>query len=210
MQVLKTLMVAVTYLFLGLLLAPFAVDYLGPYYDRVGREIFEPEKVVVTKIEKVMVPVSRPVQKPIQIPVAIPKADYTESTEDLYCMAHGIYLEGRNQSVEGQIQIGYVIMNRVKTKSHGWPDTICGVVYKRKAFSFTLDKPYINLGNSVERAAYIRAIRVAKGVIDGTFEDKTEGATHYFAPKGMKDGKDPWWAKDYEVVAKVEDHIFLK
>ena len=196
---LMVLSASALYFCIGVFASPFIIDSFKKQEVKV---------VEVKEVEKIYI--SRPAPKPIQIPVAIPKADYTENTQDLYCMAHGIYLEARNQDVEGQIQVGYVIKNRVEANSHGWPNTVCGVVYKRKAFSFTLDKPYINLGDPIERAAYIRAIRVAKGVIDGTFEDKTNGATHYYALDGMKDKKEPWWAKSYTVVGVVGDHTFLK
>lgn len=131
-------------------------------------------------------------------------------SNDLYCLAHNIFHEARGESVEGQIQVGYVTMNRVKVKSHGWPDDVCGVVFQRKQFSWTLDKPYVDLGNPGERQAYVRAVNVAAGVLSGLYEDKTEGSTHYYAVNGMKGKNPPWWAESYKTVKVVGNHTFLK
>ena len=62
-------------------------------------------------------------------------SDYTSS--DLYLMAKCIYAEGRGESYTGQVAIGAVIMNRVKSPS--FPNTIAGVVYQKGAFTAVSD-----------------------------------------------------------------------
>jgi spore germination cell wall hydrolase CwlJ-like protein len=42
------------------------------------------------------------------------------------CLAEVVFYEGRNETVEGQIAIAQVVLNRVR--SGQWPDTICAVV----------------------------------------------------------------------------------
>jgi spore germination cell wall hydrolase CwlJ-like protein len=42
------------------------------------------------------------------------------------CLAEAVYYEGRNETVEGQIAIAQVVLNRVR--SGQWPHTICAVV----------------------------------------------------------------------------------
>ena len=44
------------------------------------------------------------------------------------CLATAIYFEARGEPVEGQIAVGQVIMNRVRSPQ--FPETICGVVYQ--------------------------------------------------------------------------------
>ena len=52
---------------------------------------------------------------------------YTSS--DVYLMAKAIYAEGRGESYTGQVAIGAVIMNRVKSPE--FPNTIAGVIYQK-------------------------------------------------------------------------------
>jgi spore germination cell wall hydrolase CwlJ-like protein len=42
------------------------------------------------------------------------------------CLAEAVYYEGRQESMEGQIAVAQIVLNRVR--SGKWPDTICGVV----------------------------------------------------------------------------------
>ena len=58
------------------------------------------------------------------------------------CLATAIYFEARGEPVQGQIAVGQVILNRVR--SPNFPETICGVVYQGQMspgcqFSFTCD-----------------------------------------------------------------------
>ncbi len=57
-------------------------------------------------------------------------SSYTSS--DLYLLAKCIYAEGRGESYTGQVAIGAVIMNRVRSSK--FPNTIAGVVYQQGAF----------------------------------------------------------------------------
>lgn len=52
---------------------------------------------------------------------------------DRYLLANLIYCEAGNQSYEGQVGVGAVVMNRVM--SSRYPDTITGVIYQHKQFS---------------------------------------------------------------------------
>jgi spore germination cell wall hydrolase CwlJ-like protein len=42
------------------------------------------------------------------------------------CLADAVYFEARNETIEGQIAVAQVVLNRVR--SGKWPDTICAVV----------------------------------------------------------------------------------
>lgn len=50
------------------------------------------------------------------------------SSSDLYLLAKTIYAEGRGEPYTGQVAIGAVILNRVKSSS--FPNTVAGVVYQ--------------------------------------------------------------------------------
>lgn len=194
----KTFVVGVAALYFGL--GAFAAPWI--------KDVVENEKQ--EEIETLVIYQDVFIDRPAPRPEVVYLNTEVSHDEDLYCLAHNIYHEARGETVEGQIAVGYVTMNRVKTSSHNWPDTVCGNVFQRKQFSWTLDRPYINLSRESERRAYVRAVRIASGVLEGKWEDKTEGATHYYAIKGMKDQKEPWWAGDYKVVSVVGNHTFLK
>jgi spore germination cell wall hydrolase CwlJ-like protein len=58
------------------------------------------------------------------------------------CLAIAIYFEARGEPVRGQVAVGQVILNRVRSPL--FPETICGVVYQGQMqkgcqFSFTCD-----------------------------------------------------------------------
>ena len=55
------------------------------------------------------------------------------SEEDLLLLSAIIYCEAGGESYEGQLAVGYVIMNRVRSKL--FPNTISGVVYQKNQFS---------------------------------------------------------------------------
>ena len=48
------------------------------------------------------------------------------------CMAYAIYAEANTQSLETKYGVGYLILNRVKTKRYG--KDICDVVYSKGQF----------------------------------------------------------------------------
>ena len=62
-----------------------------------------------------------------------------------------IYFEAGNQSLSGKEAVALVTLNRMRASNY--PDTVCGVVYQRKQFSWTFLKKNHNppLDNILER-----------------------------------------------------------
>lgn len=124
------------------------------------------------------------------------------------CLAAGIYFEARGESLEGQLGVASVILNRVSAENY--PDTICGVVYQgasRKTgcqFSFTCDARVNKVPN--ERRAWARALRTAEYVTMGRMH-QTELAPAMFY---HADYVQPYWAASMVEVAKIGRHIFYK
>ena len=58
-------------------------------------------------------------------------------TSDLQLMARAINGEARGESYEGQVAVGAVILNRVKSSE--FPNTIAGVIYEPGAFTAVSD-----------------------------------------------------------------------
>lgn len=60
-------------------------------------------------------------------------SEITFAEGDRYLLANLIYCEAGNQPYEGQVAVGAVVINRVK--SAVFPDTVVGVIYQNKQFS---------------------------------------------------------------------------
>jgi spore germination cell wall hydrolase CwlJ-like protein len=149
---------------------------------------------------------------PIPDPVSTAEPDATGLTggdrgNARECLATAIYFEARGESAKGQRAVGEVILAR--TRQHGRPRTVCGVVYEgsRRStgcqFSFTCDGIADVVRNN---AAWVRAKRVA-GIVLNTRGRKrvSRGATHYHATSVR-----PYWASSLRKVARIGSHIFYR
>ena len=127
--------------------------------------------------------------------------------EELYCMQQNIYFEARNQSTLGQVSVAWVTLNRVE--SNRYPDTICEVVWQHKQFSWTHDGLADTPGNNkIEQKAWEDAGLIAEVVLlDWALsrQSPVENATMYHA-----DYVTPYWSSSYELVTKIDSHIFYK
>ena len=61
----------------------------------------------------------------------------SSNTSDIQLMARAINGEARGEPYEGQVAVGAVILNRVKSSK--FPNTIAGVIYKSGAFTAVSD-----------------------------------------------------------------------
>jgi N-acetylmuramoyl-L-alanine amidase len=127
--------------------------------------------------------------------------------ESLQCLALNIYYEARGEPGAGQLAVGEVTMNRVR--SGIYPPTVCEVVYQKNwdplrrrfvgAFSWTeFDHVPPPRGNEWEHAW-----TAAENVYFGRHAATLEGATLYHAARIR-----PSWARNREPVARVGRHVF--
>lgn len=133
----------------------------------------------------------------------IPNAFYNEQSytaEDHVCLAKNIYFEARNESMKGQMAVAIVTLNRVKDPRY--PNTVCGVVYDNKQFSWYSDGLSDRPRNkkSWNDIAILASAMLAP---DTTLYDYTYGSTHYHA-----DYVAPYW-KEYMVYkTTIDTHLF--
>jgi spore germination cell wall hydrolase CwlJ-like protein len=122
------------------------------------------------------------------------------------CLARAVYFEARSESELGQMAVAKVILNR--TRSEGFPKSICGVVYQGSnrrnscQFSFACD----GLADDVKDPdAWERSKSVAKRAIagDASVANKMKGAINYHA-----DYVKPKWSKTMRRLVKIGRHIF--
>ena len=72
---------------------------------------------------------------------AITHADEFYNETDLYYLSHLIYCESGNQTLEGKIAVGNVVLNR--TISPAFPNSICDVIFQRNQF-YSDDDPLLH------------------------------------------------------------------
>jgi len=136
--------------------------------------------------------------------VEVPKKYTCKEDPECAYLAEAIYFEARGESLEGQIAVGWVILNRVNSRY--FPNSIAEVIKYRCHFSYRCDG---SMKQGIrEKSAYEQAKRIAKGIVLGVYEDPTNGANHYLNPK--KVSVIPKWARVYPVVASIGNHIFHK
>ena len=116
---------------------------------------------------------------------------YTSS--DVYLLAKTIYAEGRGEPYVGQVAIGAVIMNRIRSAS--FPNTVSGVVYQRGAFT-AVDDGQINLTPNET------ALKAARDAINGW--DPTGGALYYYNPAVATSA----WIFDRQTITVIGKHVF--
>lgn len=116
---------------------------------------------------------------------------YTNS--DTYLLARCIYGEARGESYTGQVAVGAVVLNRVK--SSDFPNTISGVIYQKHAFTAVSDGQ-INLTPDQT------AINAAKDAMNGW--DPTGGCLYYYNPVTATSE----WIFSRETVITIGKHVF--
>ena len=115
------------------------------------------------------------------------------SSSDVYLLAKTIYAEGRGEPYVGQVAIGAVILNRVR--SDAFPNSVSGVVYQKHAFTAVSDGQ-INLTPNET------AIKAAKDAIGGW--DPSGGALYYYNPAVATSS----WIFDRQTVTVIGKHVF--
>lgn len=129
------------------------------------------------------------------------KVEWCKNDKDCTILAEAAYYEARGESDVGVVSVLHTILNRVAHKA--WPDSVQGVVYKPKHFSYTHDgsmKQGMNNKIQVERISIL-----AYDVLHGLIESPLVGVTHYHAIN-----VNPYWVHDVEYVAHIGNHIFYR
>ena len=135
------------------------------------------------------------------IDVALDKAAARRAEQrvvDLDCLARNIYYESRGEPLVGQYAVAEVTMNRVRSPE--FPNSVCGVVSHRGAFSWTYNKDTLAEPYGYE---WRRAKAVADSVYDNLESPLVNGALFYHATHVS-----PNWAATRTQVALVGRHLF--
>jgi spore germination cell wall hydrolase CwlJ-like protein len=122
------------------------------------------------------------------------------------CLAEALYFEARGESVDGQMAVAEVILNRLS--SRGFPKTVCGVVHQGGEARYACQFTYHCDGRRdsfPERQAYEQVAKVARIMLQGRPLTLTEGATYYHTA-AVK----PRWSRRMTQTVTIGTHIFYR
>ena len=119
--------------------------------------------------------------------------------KELRCLAGAIYFESRGESLDGQLAVGRVVVERAN--SGRFPRSYCGVVYQPSQFSFVRGRtmPSIPEGS----AAWQRAVAIARIAHEDSWDSQADGALFFHATRVS-----PGWRK--QRLARIDNHIFYR
>ena len=112
-----------------------------------------------------------------------------------YLLARVINGEARGEPYTGQVAVGAVILNRVRSSS--FPNTIAGVVYQNGAFDCMTD-------GQINAPVSSSCIRAAQDALAGW--DPSGGAVYYYNPKTATNQ----WIRTRQIIASIGKHVFCK
>ena len=115
------------------------------------------------------------------------------SSSDVKLLARLIYAEARGESYTGQVAVGAVVLNRVRSSS--FPNTISGVIYQPYAFTCVNDGQ-INL--TPNQTAY----SAARDAMNGW--DPSYGSLYYYNPRVATSS----WIFTRPTVVTIGSHVF--
>lgn len=121
------------------------------------------------------------------------EASQKRGSESRQCLADVIYTEARGESLQGQVAVAEVVMNRVGKS--GYAGSVCGVARQKGQFA---PRPRVS-----EAGAYQVALSVADDVLSGRAPKVTGGATHFHTP-----AVSPSWSKRFKRTGRIGSHIF--
>ena len=125
--------------------------------------------------------------------------DYGDRDEQGECLAKAVYFEARSESLEGQLAVANVVLNRAK--SGVYPTTICEVVTQPWQFSFIRQGRFPTPDRDSE--AWREAAAVAAIAQKNLMQIVPQNVLWYHA-----DYVAPSWGRRLTRVAQIGAHIF--
>ena len=119
----------------------------------------------------------------------------SSNSSDINLLSRIIYSESRGESYAGQVAVGAVVLNRVKSSS--FPNSIAGVIYQSGAFDAVSDGQINLTPNSTAKKA-------AQDALNGW--DPSYGAIYYFNPSTATNK----WIWSRPMTVTIGKHRFCK
>jgi N-acetylmuramoyl-L-alanine amidase len=115
------------------------------------------------------------------------------NSSELELLARLIHAEARGENLEGQIAVGAVVLNRLKSPQ--FPKTLREVIYQTGAFTAVQDQ-------QIKLEPDATARRAAEAALQG--DDPTDGALFYYNPTLARDK----WIRTRPVLKVIGNHTF--
>ena len=130
-----------------------------------------------------------------------------KDSKSITCMSKAIFFEARGESKAGKRMVANVISNRVKHKE-AFANTICGVVYQHKQFSWTSDSwkrnsSFVHISDKYAQNDYeswFESVRMSLYFV--LFKPKNTGNALYF-------GRDYANFKGLKYLGSIGNHKFF-
>ena len=132
------------------------------------------------------------------------------SSNDLHCMAEAIYFEARGEEYAGQIAVGNVVLNRVKSSK--FPDTVCEVVHQGRKYKGHMVKHKCQFSYYCDgrperirdKDAFLTAAKAATAAMTESVI-VLQDATHYHTVD-----VNPDWGKRLGYLGRIGKHEFYR
>lgn len=123
---------------------------------------------------------------------------YAADKFETFCLTQNIYHEARGESLEGQLAVAFVTLNRVNHPD--FPKSICDVVYQDSQFSWSLNKrEYLDI-EKWNQSAWL-----ANRILKGYYKNNVATALYYYNPRKSN----PSWKTKYcRNIIKIDQHNF--
>lgn len=186
-----------------LLYRPGSIDGIfGPQTERAVKDFQWKHGLVVNGVAdwKTLNEIDRTLEKygikssPVQTPKKVSRG-WNSARDDIYLLAKAIHAEARGEVYEGQVGVGAVILNRVRSSQ--FPNSIHGVIYQPRQFDAVYD-------GQINMQPNQTALRAAEEALRGW--DPSYGSLFYYNPRYIADK----WILTRPVVRKIGNHVFAK
>ncbi len=128
--------------------------------------------------------------------IGLPTGNASSSYDaNVNLLARIINGEARGEPYEGQVAVGAVVLNRVKSSS--FPNTIAGVIYQQGAFTAVND-------GQIHAGMYSSSYNAARDALNGW--DPSGGAIYYYNPSTATSS----WIWSRPVIKTIGRHVFCK
>lgn len=125
--------------------------------------------------------------------------DYGKQSSEQDCLAKAVYFEARGETLEGQLAVAQVIMNRAK--SGLYPTTICEVVTQPAQFSFIRNGQFPTIDRA--SACWHKALAIADIASKHMAQEIGGNVLWYHASYVA-----PSWGRRLTRVTQIGTHIF--
>lgn len=138
--------------------------------------------------------------RPVSLAALVRATDVSQPLDtQTHCLATAIFYEARSESLEGQLAVARVIVNRAS--SQRFANSLCNVIKQPGQFSFV--RRGVIPAPKVKRPAWKTAVAIAHIAQDDAWESEAEGALFFHARRVS-----PGWRRAR--IAMIDNHIFYR